>query len=91
LAGGLTKDVSNLEVAKILLSLFKKDNSDLRFIKDRPGHDRRYSVDWSKIKKDLGWKPKHDFEKWLVYTVNWYKENGWWETSKEKAEDLYKN
>lgn len=90
LVGGLTKDINNLEVAKKLLELFGKEESYIKFVKDRPGHDRRYAVDWSKIKNELGWEPKHDFETWLEKTVEWYKENEWWWRSlKKEAEKLY--
>lgn len=90
LVGGLTEDVSNLEVAKKLLKIFGKDESFIKFVKDRPGHDRRYAVDWGKINRDLGWEPKYGFDTWLSKTVDWYKENkGWWEPLKKEAEDLY--
>jgi len=90
LAGGLTEDVNNLEVAKKLLKIFKKDKSYLKFVKDRPGHDRRYAVDWSKISKELGWKPKYDFDTWLEKTVSWYQKNEWWwRPLKKEAEKLY--
>ncbi len=91
LVGGLTEDINNLQIAKTLLKIFKKDNSYLEFVKDRPGHDRRYAVDWSKIRKELGWKPKYGFEEWLLMTVEWYKNNEWWwRPLKKKAEDFYK-
>lgn len=90
LVGGLTSDISNLEVAKKLLKIFGKDDSYISFVPDRPGHDRRYAVDWGKIKKELGWKPKFDFDTWLSKTVDWYKENEWWWRSlKKKAEGFY--
>lgn len=90
LIGGLTEDINNLEVAKKLLKIFKKDSSYIQFIKDRPGHDRRYAVDWSKIRKELGFKPEFDFDEWLLRTVNWYQENKWWwQPLKRKAEKFY--
>ena len=90
LVGGLTEDVNNLAVAEKLLIIFKKDKSYLKFVKDRPGHDRRYAVDWSKIRRELGWKPLYDFDTWLVKTVDWYKQNEWWWRSlKKEAEKLY--
>lgn len=87
--GGLTDDISNLDVARKILKLLGKDESNIKFVKDRPGHDRRYSVDWSKIKKELGWRPQHDFDTWLERTVAWYKENRWWKSLKRRAEKLY--
>jgi dTDP-glucose 4,6-dehydratase len=90
LVGGLAEDINHLEVTKKLLKIFGKDESSIKFVKDRPGHDRRYSVDWTKIKKELDWKPSFGFDEWLVKTVDWYKENGWWwKPLKEEAEKLY--
>ncbi len=90
LVGGLNEDMNNLEVAEKLLKTFNKDNSYLKFVKDRPGHDRRYAVDWSKIRKELGWKPKYGFDIWLERTVGWYADNEWWwRPLKKKAEKLY--
>ena len=67
--GGLTQDVSNLEIVKKILVLLGKDEGMIKFVKDRPGHDRRYAVDWSKINRELGWKPTYDFDTWLDKTV----------------------
>src|SRR3989344_4902324 len=90
LVGGLTRDINNLEVAKKLLKILGRDNSYLKFVKDRPGHDRRYAVKWLKIKKELGWKPKYGFDEWLGKTVEWYRDNEWWwRPLKAKAEKLY--
>ena len=90
LVGGMSDDVNNITIARMLLKIFGKSESHLNFVKDRPGHDRRYAIDWSKIQNELGWGPKHDFEKWLVKTVAWYKENEWWwRPLKAEAEKLY--
>lgn len=90
LMGGLTADITNLGVAQKLLRIFQKDKSFIKFVKDRPGHDRRYSVEWNTIKKELGWEPLLDFDTWLLKTAEWYKNNQWWwRTLKEKAEELY--
>lgn len=91
-AGGMTKDVNNLEVAqKVIKILGKNEDECIEFVTDRPGHDRRYAVDWSKINKDLGWEPAHDFDTWLEKTVNWYRDNeAWWKPLKEKSESIYK-
>jgi dTDP-glucose 4,6-dehydratase len=90
--GGMTNDVNNLEVAQKVIRLLGKDENDsIEFVKDRPGHDRRYSVDWTKINKDFGWEPQFDFDSWLEKTVTWYKENeAWWKPLKEKSEAIYK-
>lgn len=77
--GGLTEDISNLEVVKKILKIMGKDESFIEFVKDRPGHDRRYAIDWSKINKELGWKPEVDFDTGLKLTVEWYLKNQeWW-------------
>jgi len=77
--GGLTKDINNLTVVKKILQILGKDESFIEFVKDRPGHDRRYAIDWSKIKNELGWQPLYDFDTWLEKTVEWYKTNeDWW-------------
>lgn len=90
LVGGLGGDVNNLEVAQKLLKIFDKDKNYIKFVKDRAGHDRRYAVDFRKIKKELGWKPKYNFENGLIATVKWYKENEWWwRPLKKEAEKLY--
>lgn len=68
---------TNLEVAKLILKQMSKNETLIIFVKDRPGHDRRYSLDTTKIRK-LGWKPKHDFEDALKKTIDWYLDNEWW-------------
>jgi len=68
---------TNLEVAKLILKQMSKKENLIIFVKDRPGHDRRYSLDTTKITK-LGWKPKHDFEDALKKTIDWYLDNEWW-------------
>ena len=69
---------SNLEVVRKILQILEKPEELITFVEDRPGHDFRYSLDSSKIRSKLGWKPKFSFEKALEATVNWYKENEWW-------------
>lgn len=92
LVGGLMEDISNLEVAKKVIKLLGGGEDKLEFVKDRLGHDRRYAVDWTKIQKDLGWEPKHNFDEWLEKTVTWYKENKWWwEDLKKETDNFYKN
>lgn len=89
--GGLVKDVSNLEIAQTILKLMSKDESSVEHVPDRPGHDRRYSVDWSKIQKDLGWQPTLTFEEGIAATVKWYQENeSWWRPMKIEAEEFYR-
>lgn len=71
-------EYENLDVVKKVLKLMGKDESLIEFIEDRPGHDIRYSLDSSKIRNELGWKPKHRFNEALEQTVNWYLKNEWW-------------
>lgn len=80
LIGGMTNDINNIEVVKMMCEIMNKNfDQSIEFVKDRPGHDRRYSVDWSKINLELKWKPSHDFKTWLQKTVEWYTNNqSWW-------------
>lgn len=83
LVGGMTTLSPNIEIAKKIIRLLGADESQIEFVKDRPGHDRKYDVDWSKIKNELGWEPQHSFDEWLEKTVAWYKENSeWWKRIK---------
>lgn len=80
----------NIDVTREILKILGKSESLIEFVKDRPGHDRRYAIDFSKIKKELGWTPKHKFEEGLKETIEWYQENEWWwRPLKEKAESIY--
>lgn len=90
LVGGMRSDVSNLEIAKTIIRMFKRKNSLIKFVPDRLGHDKKYSVDWSYINKTLGWRPNADFESSLLKTVDWYKTNeSWWRPLKARAEKFY--
>jgi dTDP-glucose 4,6-dehydratase len=60
-----------------LLKILNLDNSSIEYVADRPGHDRRYSVDTSKI-RGLGWSKVHSIDTALEKTVNWYRDNEWW-------------
>lgn len=91
LVGGLTQDISNLEIARMLAGLMGKDETQIKFIQDRPGHDRRYAVDWSKIKQDLGWEPSVDLEQGLKQTIDWYRQNpDWWQKLRKQHQDWFK-
>lgn len=88
--GGMTKLFSNLEIAKKIVALLGKDESYIEFVKDRPGHDRKYDVDWSKIKNELGWEPQYSFDGYIEKTVDWYKDNrSWWEHIKSGEYQKY--
>jgi len=81
----------NLEVVKLIIKILGKDESKIEFVKDRPGHDRRYALDIQKAQKELGYKPLCSFEECLEKTVLWYKENkDWWQRVKSGAyQDYY--
>lgn len=74
---GAGNELTNLELTKRILKILGKPESLIRFVEDRPGHDRRYSLDCSRIKA-LGWEPRHEFDSALEETVRWYVENEWW-------------
>jgi len=72
-------EYQNIEVVRRILQLMDKPEDLIEFVADRPGHDIRYSLDSSKIRKELGWKPSHSFDEALEETVNWYLNNEeWW-------------
>ncbi|WP_457549280.1 dTDP-glucose 4,6-dehydratase [Archaeoglobus sp.] len=72
------EEKTNLEVVTEILGVMSKDESLIEFVEDRPGHDLRYSLNSSKIREELGWKPKHSFKEGIRKTVKWYLENEWW-------------
>jgi dTDP-glucose 4,6-dehydratase len=91
LIGGLTKDINNLEIIKLILKIMGQDDSSIKFVKDRSGHDRRYAIDWTQSRKKLGWSPENQLERYLELTVKWYQDNqSWWSPLKKEAESLYK-
>lgn len=86
LIGGLNEDISNLDIVKNILNIMGKDESLIEFVKDRPGHDRRYAINWSRINRELGWQPKHKFEEGLNATINWYRDDpSWWQRIKTNS------
>jgi dTDP-glucose 4,6-dehydratase len=90
LVGGLTQDIPNIKLIKMILNLMNKSENDLEYVSDRPGHDRRYSVDWSKINQELGWEPSVSLEEGLQNTIKWYQDNrDWWEPLKLAAKDFF--
>ena len=75
---------TNTEICDRLLEALGKDRTFVHYVTDRPGHDRRYAIDSSKVQRELGWKPQWTFEKALVHTVEWYRQNrAWWEPIKD--------
>ena len=72
------KEITNLELTKIILNILDKPADLIVAVKDRLGHDRRYSVDCTKIKQELGFKTEYNFEQAIINTIEWYKTNEWW-------------
>lgn len=69
----------NIDIVKLILKKLNKSDSLIQYVKDRPGHDRRYAIDSTKMMTELGWKPKYDFEEGIEHTIKWYVENtDWW-------------
>ncbi len=75
---GGNNERSNLDIAKIILRELGKPESLITFVSDRPGHDRRYAIDASKISHELGWAPQYKFETAIPETVQWYREHQGW-------------
>ena len=77
------RELNNLEITDLILSAMGADKGSIEFVEDRKGHDLRYSVDWSKINRELGYEPQVTFEVGLEQTINWYRENEtWWKPLK---------
>lgn len=75
---GGNNERTNIEIVKLIIEALGKPESLISYVKDRPGHDRRYAVDSSKIASKLGWKPIHIFEKGIRDTIEWYMNNREW-------------
>lgn len=76
--GGKDGEMPNLDLTKKIINALGRDESYIEFVKDRPGHDRRYAVDYSKATKELGWEPEIDFDEGLEEMIQWYKDNSEW-------------
>ena len=73
-------EISNRTIVEKILGLMEKPNDMIEHVGDRPGHDKRYSIDSSKIQNEIGWKPAYDFDNAIKQTVDWYLKNkDWWE------------
>ncbi|MHC5066820.1 MAG: dTDP-glucose 4,6-dehydratase [Planctomycetota bacterium] len=83
---GGNEERENIWVVKTILELLGKGEELIEYVKDRPGHDRRYAIDGSKIAQELGWEPAHDFAAGLRETVAWYLDNkDWWQRVRSGA------
>ena len=76
-AGG-NCEVKNIELAKSILKIMGRSERHIKFVKDRPGHDYRYALDNSKIRRELRWRPSVKIEEGIEMTIRWYKDNEWW-------------
>jgi dTDP-glucose 4,6-dehydratase len=93
IGGGEDSEWENVKVTQFILNYLKKPETLVRHVEDRKGHDRRYAVDFSKIKNELGWEPKVRFEDGLAQTIDWYLENTtWWQEVKSgEYQSFYQN
>ncbi|WP_165249579.1 dTDP-glucose 4,6-dehydratase [Adlercreutzia sp. ZJ141] len=88
---GADGEKSNIDVLRSILESMGMSADSFDWVRDRSGHDRRYAIDSTKLRTELGWIPQHvDFDSGLSQTIQWYKENTqWWHSSKEETEKKY--
>lgn len=75
---GGNNEKANIEIVKLIIAALGKDETLIEFVKDRPGHDRRYAIDNYKITSQLGWQPAYTFEQGIKETIQWYLEHQEW-------------
>jgi len=75
---GARNERCNIDVVEAILSFLEKPRSLIRYVKDRPGHDRRYAIDPTKIERELGWRPRETWQTGLAKTIRWYQQNRAW-------------
>jgi dTDP-glucose 4,6-dehydratase len=79
------RELTNNEITKLILEAMGVNESSIEYVEDRKGHDLRYSVDWTKINRELGYEPKVKFEDGLRETIQWYRDNeAWWKPLKNR-------
>jgi dTDP-glucose 4,6-dehydratase len=79
------RELTNNEITSLILEAMGADESSIEYVEDRKGHDLRYSVDWTKIKRELGYEPQVKFEDGLIETIQWYRDNeAWWKPLKNR-------
>jgi dTDP-glucose 4,6-dehydratase len=88
---GFGQPLTNLNVVRGLLRILHKSEDQIKFVEDRPGHDRRYALDCSKIRRELGWEPTVTFEEGMLRTVEWYRSQADWvqKTKSGEYRDYY--
>ena len=80
------RELTNVEITHLILEAMAADESSIKYVEDRKGHDLRYSVNWNKINRELGYEPQVKFEDGLRETIEWYRNNrAWWEPLKQRA------
>lgn len=83
---GGNAEMKNIDITNLILKEFNFGKEMITFVPDRKGHDFRYAINFRKIRKELGWKPKHNFKSGLRETIKWYKDNPqWWKPLKNKV------
>lgn len=89
---GADGERSNIDVMRAILEGMGRPSDDFDWVRDRPGHDRRYAIDATKLRRELGWRPAHtDFAAGLAETIAWYQDNpAWWQSQKEAVEAKYR-
>ena len=89
---GADGEKNNIMVLRMILEMMGKNADDFDWVRDRPGHDRRYAIDSTKLQTELGWRPAHnDFAEGLRKTIEWYRKNElWWRPAKAATEARYK-
>ncbi|HEY9686858.1 MAG TPA: dTDP-glucose 4,6-dehydratase [Coleofasciculaceae cyanobacterium] len=83
---GSGQEMPNMEITRLILSIMDKPESLIKFVTDRPGHDRRYAIDSAKIRRELGWQTQKSFEQGLRETVQWYLDNPEWVANVRRRE-----
>jgi dTDP-glucose 4,6-dehydratase len=79
------RELTNIEITSLILESMGANESSIQYVEDRKGHDLRYSVDWTKINRELGYKPQVKFEDGLKETIQWYRDNeAWWKPLKSR-------
>jgi len=89
---GADGERDNRQVIELILQLMGRPADDYEHVADRPGHDLRYAIDWTKLREELGWEPVYrDFEAGLAQTIEWYREHeDWWAPAKDATEAAYR-
>ena len=89
---GADGERSNIDVLRAILRAMGRAEDDFDWVRDRPGHDRRYAIDPTKLRRELGWRPAHtDFDAGLTQTIQWYRDHeSWWRPAKQATEARYR-